>query len=125
MDALNLELAKLRRDANLSQSIEDVDKIIEHLERARESIVQGTKFLGEPTELQLPHRTTPFHDSSTNSPPDPNSASITLTKLQNPIKNGFDRVQEDLRKVYHGHAKYGKALNTVCTMEPLSGSERC
>jgi hypothetical protein len=41
MDALQIELAKLRRDANLSQSIQDVDKIIAQLENARESIVLG------------------------------------------------------------------------------------
>jgi hypothetical protein len=43
MDALQIELAKLRRDANLSQSIQDVDKIIEQLENARESVVSGTE----------------------------------------------------------------------------------
>jgi FtsZ-binding cell division protein ZapB len=42
MDILQVELAKLRRDANLTQSIEDVQKIIEQLERARELIVAGT-----------------------------------------------------------------------------------
>jgi hypothetical protein len=41
METLQLELAKLRRDANLTQSIEDVDKIIAQLEKARESIVAG------------------------------------------------------------------------------------
>jgi hypothetical protein len=41
MDVLQLELAKLRKDGNLTQSIQDVDKIIEQLERARESIVAG------------------------------------------------------------------------------------
>jgi hypothetical protein len=43
MDILQDELAKLHRDANLSQSIRDVDKIIEQLERARESIVAGKR----------------------------------------------------------------------------------
>lgn len=43
MDALQLELAKLRRDANLSQSIQDVDNIIAQLENARESIVSGMR----------------------------------------------------------------------------------
>jgi hypothetical protein len=43
MDALQIELAKLRRDANLSQSIQDVDKIIEQLENARESVVSGAE----------------------------------------------------------------------------------
>ena len=41
MDLLQIELAKLRRDANLSQSIQDVDKIIEQLEKARETIAAG------------------------------------------------------------------------------------
>ena len=43
MDVLQVELAKLRRDANLSQSIEDVDKIIEQLESTREAIIAGMK----------------------------------------------------------------------------------
>lgn len=41
MDILQIELAKLRRDANLQQSMDDVDKIIEQLEQARETIVAG------------------------------------------------------------------------------------
>lgn len=45
MDTLQLELAKLRRDANLTQSLEGVDKIIAQLERAREAIVEGMEAL--------------------------------------------------------------------------------
>lgn len=41
MDPLLLELAKLQKDGNLRQSIEDVDKIIDQLEKARETIVTG------------------------------------------------------------------------------------
>lgn len=41
MDALQIELAKLRRDSSLSQSLTDVDEIIAQLERAREVIVEG------------------------------------------------------------------------------------
>jgi hypothetical protein len=44
MDILQDELAKLHRDGNLNQSIQDVDKIIEQLERARESIVAGMRY---------------------------------------------------------------------------------
>jgi hypothetical protein len=43
MEALQVELAKLRRDANLTQSIQDIDMIIEQLESARESIAAGTQ----------------------------------------------------------------------------------
>jgi hypothetical protein len=48
MDNLQIELAKLRRDANLTESIQDVDKILEQLEAARESIVQGESLLPVP-----------------------------------------------------------------------------
>jgi hypothetical protein len=44
MDVLQIELAKLRRDATLSRSISDVDLIIEQLERARETIVESMQF---------------------------------------------------------------------------------
>lgn len=41
MDVLESELARLKKDANLSQSIEDVDKILEQLCRVRETIAAG------------------------------------------------------------------------------------
>ncbi|KAH7319514.1 CTLH/CRA C-terminal to lish motif domain-containing protein [Rhexocercosporidium sp. MPI-PUGE-AT-0058] len=82
MDHLQLELAKLRRDANLKQSMDDVDKIIEQLERARETIIA-----------------------------EPDSASITLAKLQNPVQQDFRKVIEDLKKIHKGHNSYGKALD--------------
>lgn len=82
MDSLQVELAKLRRDANLKKSIDDVDSIIAQLEAARGTIVA-----------------------------DPKSASLTLAKLQNPLKQGFDKVNDDLKKVYQGQSKYGKALD--------------
>jgi hypothetical protein len=41
MDVIQIELAKLRRDASLSQSVADVDRIIEQLERARETILES------------------------------------------------------------------------------------
>ncbi|KAH8596565.1 CTLH/CRA C-terminal to lish motif domain-containing protein [Bisporella sp. PMI_857] len=82
MDTLQLELARMRRDANLKQSVDDVDKIIEQLERARETIVA-----------------------------DPQSAPITLSKLQNPLKSGFDKVNDDMAKTYKAHNVYGKALD--------------
>jgi hypothetical protein len=35
-------------------------------------------------------------------PPDPGSASITLAKLQNPVKQSFDAITDDLKEVYKG-----------------------
>ncbi|KAG4025886.1 hypothetical protein MFRU_049g00570 [Monilinia fructicola] len=83
MDVLEKELMKLQRDSSFNQSIEDVDKIIQQLERAREAIVS-----------------------------EPQSASITLAKLQNPLKNGFDKVTDDIKKIHKAHTTYGKALNS-------------
>ncbi|KAI9744451.1 MAG: hypothetical protein M1818_001980 [Claussenomyces sp. TS43310] len=82
MDVLELELSRLRRDATLSRSIDDVDKILQQLCKARDSIAA-----------------------------EPNTAPITLAKLQNPVKQGFEQVTEDLKKVYSGQSKYGKALD--------------
>jgi prefoldin subunit 5 len=45
MEILQDELAKLRRESSLSQSIDDIDKIIEQLERARESVLAGKEVL--------------------------------------------------------------------------------
>jgi hypothetical protein len=126
MDALQIELAKLRRDANLTQSIHDVDKIIKQLENARESIVSGMEaFL---SSLRWGAKSAEFDRSIPAfacillwhsclhciSLADPNSASITLAKLQNPLKSGFDKVNDDLKKIHKGHSNYGKALDKVC-----------
>jgi hypothetical protein len=54
MDPLLLELAKLQKDGNLKQSIDDVDKIIEQLERARETIVAGKRPISsEPAVVEV------------------------------------------------------------------------
>ena len=121
MDALQLELARLRRDANLKQSIDDVDLIIAQLEGARESIVAGMgRFLFFPDGESLSAlkmlfvETVCYYMGLTDSTLDPNSASIILAKLQNPLKAGFDKVNEDLNKTHKGQTKYGKALDKVC-----------
>lgn len=108
MDLLQIELAKLRRDANLKQSMDDVDKIIEQLEKARETIIEGKK---DVWGSDLPASS----GISTNSPPEPNSASITLAKLQNPVQQGFWKVNEDLKKIHKGHNSFGKSLDKVRT----------
>ncbi|KFY92657.1 hypothetical protein V500_04084 [Pseudogymnoascus sp. VKM F-4518 (FW-2643)] len=90
MEALQLELARLQKDASLSQSIEDVDKVLEQLCNAREAIAA-----------------------------DSNTASITLAKLQNPFKQGLDRVTDDLKKIYAAHNKYGKALDKNLSQKSL------
>ena len=41
MDVLATELLRLQRDVSLYQSIEDVDKILDQLSRARDEIAAG------------------------------------------------------------------------------------
>lgn len=101
MDTIQIELARMAKGASLTQSIEDVDKILEQLVSAREVIANGMAII------------LPFGDTLLMIYAEPNTASITLTKLQNPVKHGFERVTEDLKKVYSGQNKYGKALDKV------------
>ncbi len=54
MDILKNDLAKLQKDANLEQSIKDVDKIIEQLERAREQIVESKQVFWRMLTLPSP-----------------------------------------------------------------------
>ena len=44
---------------------------------------------------------------------DPHTASLTMTKLQNPIREGFDAVTEDLRKVSKVQKDFGRSLDKV------------
>lgn len=47
------------------------------------------------------------------SPADNNSASITLAKLQTPIKQSFEAIKSDLQDVYNGLGNYAKVLEKV------------
>lgn len=107
MDILKNDLAKLQKDANLEQSMRDVDKIIEQLERTREQIVESKEA-----------RAWILRNILTLS--DPNTAAITLTKLQNPLKGNFDKLNEDLRKIHKGHSNFGKSLDKVCNTSSLA-----
>ncbi|TGO25684.1 hypothetical protein BPAE_0075g00390 [Botrytis paeoniae] len=90
MDVLEKEIIKLQRDSSFDQSIEDVDKIIQQLEKARDAIESGPQF-----------------------------ASITLTKLQHPLKNGFEKVNDDIKKIHKAHGTYGKAVNSNLPKQTL------
>ena len=44
---------------------------------------------------------------------DPSNAPLTLAKLQDPFKKTMDAAQKDLKPIYSGLNKYGKALDKV------------
>lgn len=44
---------------------------------------------------------------------DPSQASITMAKLQNPVKSSFDSINESLKESHSSLNKYSKALDKV------------
>ncbi|KAI1004161.1 hypothetical protein K3495_g4052 [Podosphaera aphanis] len=90
MNSLQGELAKLRQDASLTKSIDDVENVIKQLTKARETIAA-----------------------------DPNSAPITLATLQNPLISGFEKVNESLNRVHKAYARYGRALEKNFPLKTL------
>ncbi|KAJ9150305.1 Protein RMD5 A [Pleurostoma richardsiae] len=92
--ALQKELSRLTggNAPRLSAAVDDVDKIIELLTASRDHIAQA---------------------------PDPHTAGLTLTRLQNPIREGFDAVTEDLRKVSKVQKEFGRSLDKHFPSRPL------
>ncbi|EDU47530.1 conserved hypothetical protein [Pyrenophora tritici-repentis Pt-1C-BFP] len=82
MDDLREQIELLESSANLSTSIDDVQKTIDLLTAARAKIAA-----------------------------DPKLAPLTLAKLQDPFKKSLDVIQKDLKPIYAGLNKYGKALD--------------
>lgn len=51
---------------------------------------------------------------TTTASPDPQKAPLALAKLHDPFKKTMDAAQKDLKPIYSGLNKYGKALDKVC-----------
>lgn len=51
---------------------------------------------------------------------DPSQASITMAKLQNPVKSSFDSINESLKESHSSLNKYSKALDKVSRQTALS-----
>ncbi|KAF2128055.1 hypothetical protein P153DRAFT_294536 [Dothidotthia symphoricarpi CBS 119687] len=94
MDDLREQMDLFERSANLSTSISDVQKAIDMLTAARERIAA-----------------------------DPQKAPLVLAKLQDPFKKTMDAAQKDLKPIYSGLNKYGKALDKKFKDKPLPSAE--
>ena len=88
IETLVADLAGQTRSARLSSAVENVDKIIALLTAARDQVVSAQ---------------------------DSHTAGIKMTKLQNPIKEGFEAVNNNLKEVSKGQKSMGRALDKVCT----------
>jgi len=61
-----------------------------------------------------------------NTASDPHTTSMILTKLQNPVKNGFEKINDSLKAASSTHKKIGKALDRAreLSMSGLACSPR-
>ncbi|KAF2721314.1 hypothetical protein K431DRAFT_224429 [Polychaeton citri CBS 116435] len=84
MDALLTSQATLERKGNLSKAVDDVQRIIDLLQNARDA-VEGN----------------------------PETAAMTMAKMKQPLKQSFDKVEEDLKDVNKGLNQYQKALKEI------------
>ncbi|KAI1451962.1 CTLH/CRA C-terminal to lish motif domain-containing protein [Annulohypoxylon moriforme] len=89
---LQKDLDKLSRSAKLADAVEDVDKIIDLLTAARERVAAAN---------------------------DPHTTCLTLTKLQNPIKEELDGLNRDLNQVYKAWNEFNKSLKTAFSKDTL------
>jgi translation initiation factor 2B subunit (eIF-2B alpha/beta/delta family) len=102
MDDLREQIELLESSANLSTSIDDVQKAIDMLIAAREKIAAG----------RSAYRVI-YRRMDNQSVTDPSKLPLTLAKLQDPFKKTMDAAQKDLKPIYSGLNKYGKALDKV------------
>ena len=94
MDELREQVEQLETSANLSTSIADVQRAIDQLTAARAKIAA-----------------------------DPQTAPLVLAKLQDPFKKTLDAAQKDLKPIYSGLNKYGKALDRKFKDKPLPSAD--
>lgn len=114
MEALIVEQEKLANGGNLEKSLEDVQKTIDILVNAREAIATSTSInysrtltnCGSPSILTRRNFL------------DPNSAGLTLAKIQNPTREAFEVINSDLKEVYKKLNNYDKALTKVSRAGP-------
>ncbi|OKL59402.1 hypothetical protein UA08_05339 [Talaromyces atroroseus] len=94
MDLLQKEHERVWKRMKAAKSINDVQATIDLLQEARGAIAA-----------------------------DPTKASITLAKLQNPVKASFDAANDSLKETHSGLNKYTKALDKLFKDRPLPSTE--
>lgn len=104
MDTLYETHEKLAKNGNLSKSLQDVQKTLDMLVKARSSIA-ASKY----GACLFTHQYLPTIDIGA----DHSSASVVLAKLQNPVKQSLENVNSGLRNVYKGLGAYSKVLDKV------------
>ncbi|KAF9889936.1 hypothetical protein FE257_006810 [Aspergillus nanangensis] len=94
MELVQKEHERLSKRLKASQGIKNVQSTIDLLQSARDAIAS-----------------------------DPSQASITLAKLQNPVKSSFDAINDNLKETHSGLNKYSKSLDKLFKDRPLPSTE--
>ncbi|KAJ5326569.1 uncharacterized protein N7506_009671 [Penicillium brevicompactum] len=94
MEAVQKEHDRILKKTKASQGIKNVQSTIDLLQSAREAIAA-----------------------------DPSSASVTLAKLQTPVKSSFDSINDSLKETHSGLNKYTKSLDKLFKDRPLPTTE--
>lgn len=116
MEALFKEHDKLLTKGNLSKSVEDVQKTIDLLKRARDAVAASRyrDAVSLMSSFETSSRAILAVQMLTNHRfEDHSNASLTLAKLQNPVKQAFDAVNSDLKEIHKVLGDYSKALDKV------------
>ena len=118
MDSLLKEHEALSSRGTLAKSTEDVQRVIDLLLEARNSIAScGLLHISAYLHALFCF---PVTCADLECYADPGGASITLAKLQNPIRQSFEIVNTDLKEVYRGLGNYSKTLDKVRARRLLS-----
>ena len=99
------------RKSNPNAAINDVDAIIDLLSAAREQVAGGTKALGPPANEPACHGVQTRLTLSTDD--DAHKISMAMTTLQNPVKDKFEAITDDLKDVTKAQRSFGKTLDRV------------
>ncbi|CAK36899.1 uncharacterized protein An01g03610 [Aspergillus niger] len=94
MELVQKEHDRLSKKIKAGQGIKNVQSTIDLLQSARDAIAA-----------------------------DPSQASITLAKLQNPVKSSFDSINDSLKETHSGLNKYSKSLDKLFKDRPLPSTE--
>lgn len=90
MEGIQAAHYQLEKRGNLAKTIQDVQKTIDLLQAARDSVAS-----------------------------DPGTAALTMAKLKQPIKQSFDKLDDDLKDVNKGLNQYSKALDKKFKKNPV------
>ena len=110
MEQLLQEQERLEKKGNLGKAVNDVQKTIDLLVNARDSISASMLCSSIIYVLLI----------SDLKPTDPANAPMTLAKLTGPVKGSLEKINDDLKDIRGAQNKFQKALEKVGLFSLLS-----